>query len=60
MDNAVIVWLVIFAAAALIFFGVAVVVTVKGFGDLRDLLRHPDVRGERARTADGSADALDD
>jgi len=45
MDNAVIVWLIVFAVAALIFFGVAAVVTVKGFGDLLALLRDSDVRG---------------
>jgi hypothetical protein len=59
MDKAVIVWLVVFAAAALIFFGVAVVVTIKGFGDLMALLRHADVRGERAQAANDAADGPD-
>jgi hypothetical protein len=40
MSNAVIVWLVVFAVAALVFFGVAAVVSVKGFTDLLDLLHH--------------------
>jgi hypothetical protein len=39
VNTAGIVWLVIFAVAALTFFGVAVVVSVKGVGDLRHLLR---------------------
>ena len=40
MNNAVIVWLLVFAVAALLFFGVAAVVSVKGFADLLDLLRN--------------------
>lgn len=31
-------WLFLFAIAALVFFGIAVVVTLRGIGDLRDLL----------------------
>lgn len=34
-----IIWLLIFAVAALTFFGVALVVSVKGVADLRHLLR---------------------
>ena len=45
MNTAGIVWLVIFAVAALTFFGVAVVVSVKGVGDLRHLLRSAQKRG---------------
>ena len=39
MSNAVIAWLVIFAVAALVFFAVSAVVSVKGFSDLLSLLR---------------------
>jgi len=55
MDNAVILWLMVFAIAASIFFGVAVVITIKGFADLLALLRgagrrdgnnSPSARGE--------------
>jgi len=40
MDSGAIVWLVIFALSALLFFGIAAVVAVKGLGDLRKLLRY--------------------
>ncbi|HSQ77190.1 MAG TPA: hypothetical protein VLT13_16630 [Bacteroidota bacterium] len=33
-------WLIVLAVSALIFFGIAVVVSVRGIGDLRDLLSH--------------------
>lgn len=33
------IWIVVFALAALLFFGTAVVITVLGMRDLRDLLR---------------------
>jgi hypothetical protein len=39
MNTGTLIWMVIFAAGALCFFAVAAVVSVKGFGDLRDLLR---------------------
>ena len=39
MNTGALVWLIIFAASALCFFAVAAVVTVKGFGDLKELLR---------------------
>jgi hypothetical protein len=32
-------WLLLFGIAALVFFGIAVVVTIRGVGDLRDLLK---------------------
>jgi hypothetical protein len=35
-------WLIIFAISAAVFFVVAFIVTINGFGDLRDLLRSPD------------------
>ena len=39
MNNASTVWLVIFALSASLFFVIAGVVAVKGFGDLQKLLR---------------------
>jgi hypothetical protein len=39
MNTGTLVWMLIFAASALCFFVVAAVVSVKGFGDLRYLLR---------------------
>ena len=39
MNTSTLVWMLIFAAAALCFFVIAAVVTVKGFGDLKELLR---------------------
>ncbi len=40
MNNGVIIWLIIFALAAACFFVIAVIVSVKGFADLRTLLQH--------------------
>jgi hypothetical protein len=45
VNTAGIIWLLIFAVAALTFFGVAVVVSVKGVADLRHLLRSGRKRG---------------
>ena len=39
MNTGTLVWMTIFAAAALCFFVVAAVVSAKGFGDLKELLR---------------------
>jgi hypothetical protein len=39
MNTSTLVWMIIFAASALCFFVVAAVVTVRGFGDLKELLR---------------------
>ena len=39
MRTGTLVWLIIFAVSAATFFIVAAVVTAKGIGDLRDLLR---------------------
>jgi hypothetical protein len=44
MSKAVAVWLIVFAVSALVFFGVAVVVSVKGFSDLLSLLQHSSFR----------------
>lgn len=40
MNNGVLLWLIIFALSAACFFIIALVVSVKGIKDLRDLLRH--------------------
>lgn len=40
MNNGVIIWLIVFALSAVCFFVIAAIVTVKGFADLRTLLRH--------------------
>lgn len=40
MNNGVIVWLVIFALSVAGFFLIALIVSIKGLGDLRALLRH--------------------
>lgn len=44
MNTGTFVWLIIFAISAAVFFIVAGIVTIKGLGDLRDLLRAPDER----------------
>ncbi len=40
MYNGAVVWLVIFALSAILFFGIAAVVAVKGLDDLKKLLRY--------------------
>ena len=40
MNTGIIIWLLVFALSAAVFFIVAAVVAVKGLGDLRTLLRH--------------------
>ena len=40
MDSSVLPWIVLFAVAALFFFGTAVVITIIGVKDLKDLLSH--------------------
>ncbi len=47
MNNGVIIWLIIFALAAASFFVIAAIVTVKGFADLRALLRHSEPEDKR-------------
>jgi hypothetical protein len=58
MNNAVFIWIVVFAISALVFFGIAAVVAVKGFFDLRLLLRHSNRDGESEtnEAEDGFAD----
>lgn len=38
MNQLTTLWIIVYCCAALLFFGVAVVITVVGFRDLRDLL----------------------
>ena len=40
MDSSILPWIVLFAIAALLFFGTAVVITIVGVKDLKDLLSH--------------------
>lgn len=42
MTAGAMIWLMIFLVAALVFFGLAAVITILGFKDLRDLLSHRD------------------
>lgn len=44
MKTGALIWMIIFAISAAAFFIVAAIVSVKGFSDLKDLLRPP---GER-------------
>jgi hypothetical protein len=44
MTAGTLVWLIIFAVSAAMFFIVAGIVAIKGVGDLRDLLSVPDER----------------
>ena len=46
MNDGSLIWMVVFAIAAAVFFGIAAIVAVKGFGDLKDLLRRSDRRSE--------------
>jgi hypothetical protein len=38
MTDGALFWMIVFAVAALVFFGIALVVTVRGMSDLRELL----------------------
>ncbi len=38
MTGGALFWFIVFALSAALFFGIALVVTVRGLGDLRDLL----------------------
>lgn len=38
MTDGALFWLILFGIAALVFFGIALVVTIRGFSDVRDLL----------------------
>jgi len=46
MTEGALFWLVVLAVAALLFFGIALVVSVRGVGDLRNLLGRSSRRGE--------------
>jgi hypothetical protein len=54
MSKAVAVWLIVFAVSALVFFGVAAVVSIKGFSDLLSLLRHSSNRDVDNFTSENS------
>lgn len=45
MTTGSLIWLIIFAVSVAVFFIVAAIVSVRGFGDLRDLLHTPEKRG---------------
>jgi len=49
MNNGVIAWLIIFALSAAGFFIIALIVSVKGFADLRTLLRHSEQRDKPSK-----------
>lgn len=40
MDSTALFWFIVFTVAALLFFGTAVVITIVGVKDLKDLLSH--------------------
>lgn len=46
MTGGALFWLLVLAVAALVFFGIACVVSIRGVGDLRDLLRTTSRRGD--------------
>ena len=48
MTGGALFWLIALAIAALLFFGIALVVSIRGVGDLRDLLRRSRLRGDGA------------
>ena len=49
MNTGTLIWMIIFATAALAFFVVAAVVSVRGFSDLKDLLRSTKREGKERR-----------
>jgi hypothetical protein len=44
MTDTALVWIILFAVSALLFFGAAVVITVIGIRDLRDLLQRSETK----------------
>lgn len=60
MNNSVFIWIVIFAVAAIGFFVIAAVVAVKGFFDLRLLLRYSNHRGEFETESDVAGEKFSD
>ncbi len=52
MTGSVLIWIVIFAAAALLFFGTAAVITIVGVQDLRDLLSRSTKKDRQAGQAE--------
>jgi hypothetical protein len=56
MHSAVIIWLVIFALSTILFFAIAAVVIVRGFSDLRSLLRMSRPDGDAGSETDLEGD----
>ncbi|HTY38557.1 MAG TPA: hypothetical protein VMH23_15670 [Bacteroidota bacterium] len=50
MTTGSVLWLILFSLAALLFFGIALVVAIRGVSDVRDLLRSPEDEEEPAKT----------
>lgn len=50
MTSGALFWFIVFALSAALFFGIALVVTVRGLGDLRDLLGGARGRDSQGRT----------
>jgi hypothetical protein len=44
MNSTALIWLVIFVASSLLFFGTAIVITIVGARDLKDLLSRSDTK----------------
>lgn len=44
MNGSSLFWIIVFALAALLFFGAAIVITVVGIRDLKDLLRKSETK----------------
>jgi hypothetical protein len=52
MDNGVILWLIIFALSAAGFFLIALIVSIRGLSDLRDLLQNSEQRDKSDKFSD--------
>jgi hypothetical protein len=48
MTDGALFWLILFGIAALVFFGIALVVTIRGVSNLRDLLGSSGRRGKES------------
>ncbi len=53
MNGGALFWLIVFGVSALLFFAVALVVTIRGVGDLRDLLGKPEEPKQTSRPDQG-------
>jgi hypothetical protein len=54
MDTSVLVWFIVFAIAAFLFFGTAAAIMVIGIRDLKDLLKKPVTSGQEDLREAGS------